>query len=131
MYTVAALAGLTAVLLPYLLQGGGVMSFEAYVVFPLYATAWDNMQPVVTLLLASVFGAMLGLRYHRHWFAAGNALLILHFLWALLNTMFGPEPIRQLPAFLVFSYFILVLPGTAGAFVGARMKRIFPNARSD
>jgi hypothetical protein len=126
MLALAAIAGMSAVLLPHLLHGGGAEDFESYVVFPLYATAWNNMQPVVTLLLAAIFGGMLGLRFRHHWFAAGHAMLILHVLWMLLNVLFGPEHVALLPALFLFSYFVLALPALAGAFIGARLRRVLP-----
>ncbi|MDT8323469.1 MAG: hypothetical protein RRA94_05110 [Bacteroidota bacterium] len=129
MLLLAAVAGMAAVLLPHLLRGGGTADFDSYVVFPLYATAWNSMHPVVTLLLAATFGGMLGLRFRRHWFAAGNAFLILHVFWMLLNASFGPQPIGLLPALFIFSYFILGVPAVAGAFLGARLRRILPAQR--
>lgn len=126
MYPLAGIAGISAVLLPHVLRGGGVQDFGGDVVFPLYATAWNSMHPVVTLALAATFGGLLGLRFRHHWLAAGHATLILHFIWVFLNSAFGSQPFALMPALCLFSYFILAVPAVAGAFLGARLRRILP-----
>lgn len=128
MLMIAAVAGMAAVLLPHMLRGGSTAEFEHYVVFPLYATAWNSMHPVVTLFLAAVFGGLLGMRFRHHWLSAGHAVLILHVLWMLLNAAFGPQPLSLLPALFIFSYFVLALPAVAGAFIGARLRRSLPTS---
>ncbi|MCB2206597.1 hypothetical protein KQI65_17780 [bacterium] len=127
---VASLAGIIAVLLPHLLRGGGVADYSGNVFFPLYATAWDRLHPLLTLGLATGLGAVLGMLWRKHWFVTGNAFLLIHLLWLLLNTFFGPERIDLLPPLLIFSYVILALPALTGAFLGSRVRTILSPQRA-
>ena len=128
---IAGLAGMTAVLLPHLVSGGGVDGVEGYTVFPLYATAWDNLQPLNTMLIAGGLGLILGVMYFRHWFTIGAGFLTLHSLWILLDGIFGQRSLNLFPFVVLFGMLLLAFPGLAGAFLGSRVRRtLFPLGRS-
>lgn len=122
----ASVAGVTCVLAPYVAVHGFGGTYSSPL-FPLLRNAWEDLQPILTVILLLGVGITFGFLWPRYWLVLGASTMLLFPLAATLEMVVDPGSHNLWPVeFMLYGVFIgapAVAGGVIGSVFAAVMKR--------